>query len=57
MNPEVDERDGYVPNVLYSCGGLVVGKDLILPFGVADHAIGVARVAVSELLDSMTRSD
>jgi predicted GH43/DUF377 family glycosyl hydrolase len=56
MAPEDDERDGYVPNVVYSCGGLVVGEDLILPFGVADHKIGVARVGVAELVDSMTRT-
>lgn len=51
--PREDERDGYVPNVVYSCGGLVHGEDLVLPFGVADHSIGFARIPISELLDSM----
>jgi predicted GH43/DUF377 family glycosyl hydrolase len=51
------ERDGYVPNVVYSCGGLINGENLVLPFGVADHHIGVATVALSELIDSMISTE
>lgn len=55
--PGEKERDGYVPNVVYSCGGLINGGRLVLPFGVADHHIGIAKVDVSELIDSMITND
>lgn len=45
-----DERDGYVPNVVYSCGGLVHADTLVLPFGVGDAAIRIATVPLPELL-------
>ena len=52
--PEADEQDGYVPNVVYSCGALVHNGILVIPYGVADTAIGFARVEVRRLLDAMT---
>jgi predicted GH43/DUF377 family glycosyl hydrolase len=48
------ERDGYVPNVVYSCGGLVHDGLLWLPYGISDARIGVAWVVVDELLAAMT---
>ncbi|MFO7671650.1 MAG: glycosidase, partial [Bacteroidales bacterium] len=51
--PEADERDGYVPNVVYSCGALVHAGTLVLPYGVSDAAIRVATVPVAEVLDAM----
>ncbi len=48
--PEAGEREGYVPNVLYTCGGLIHGQELILPFGISDTAIGIARVSLPDLL-------
>ncbi|MGV0737192.1 glycoside hydrolase family 130 protein [Mycobacterium syngnathidarum] len=45
-----DERDGYVPDVVYSCGALVHGDTLVLPFGVGDAAIRVGTVSLPELL-------
>jgi predicted GH43/DUF377 family glycosyl hydrolase len=50
LSPEAAERDGYVPNVVYSCGALANGDDLILPYGVSDAAIAVATVSLPELL-------
>ena len=53
LSPAADERDGYVPNVVYSCGGLVNDGLLWLPFGIDDARIGVANVALDELLDAL----
>ena len=53
LEPGEAERDGYVPNVVYSCGGLVHGKNLVLPFGVADHSIGIAVVPFEDLIGAM----
>ncbi|MGW4099132.1 glycoside hydrolase family 130 protein [Mycobacterium sp. NPDC004974] len=48
-----DERDGYVPNVVYSCGALVHADTLVLPFGVGDSAIRIATVPLPELLGAL----
>lgn len=52
--PSADERDGYVPNVVYSCGALLHGDTLVLPYGCSDAAIRVALVDVPELLAAIT---
>ena len=44
LSPTPDEQDGYVPNVVYSCGALVHNGGLIIPYGMGDSAIGVATV-------------
>ena len=36
MTPGPEEREGYVPNVLYSCGGLIHGETVVLPYGCSD---------------------
>jgi predicted GH43/DUF377 family glycosyl hydrolase len=51
--PSPKERDGYVPNVVYSCGGIVHGRTLLLPFGVADNFASFATVDVGRLLAAM----
>ncbi len=48
------EQEGYVPNVVYSCGAIVHDGLLWLPYGIGDARIGVAWVAVDELLARMT---
>lgn len=53
LHPAADERDGYVPNVVYSCGALVHAETLVLPYGIGDCAIGIATVALPELLAAM----
>jgi predicted GH43/DUF377 family glycosyl hydrolase len=50
MVPEADERDGYVPNVLYSCGSMVHLDHLVLPYGFSDAGIKVAQVRIPDLL-------
>jgi predicted GH43/DUF377 family glycosyl hydrolase len=47
--PTESERDGYVPNVVYTCGALVHGDRLIVPYGCADSSIGVAVVDLPAL--------
>ncbi len=48
-----DEREGYVPNVVYSCGGMVHGDHLVLPYGVADQRTAFARCSLGELLEAL----
>src|SRR5450432_667129 len=50
LSPEHTEREGYVPNVVYSCGGQIHGKDLIIPYAMSDYASTFALVNVEELL-------
>jgi predicted GH43/DUF377 family glycosyl hydrolase len=54
LEPRADERDGYVPNVVYSCGAFLHDKVLWLPFGIGDSRIAVARAALEDVLDAMT---
>lgn len=53
LAPSPAERDGYVPNVVYSCGGIVRDRMLLLPFGVADTFATIATVSVDSLLADM----
>jgi predicted GH43/DUF377 family glycosyl hydrolase len=48
-----EDREGYVPNVVYSCGGMRVGEDIFLPYGVADSSVAFAFVSIKELLGAM----
>jgi predicted GH43/DUF377 family glycosyl hydrolase len=54
LSPDEDEREGYVPNVVYSCGSMIHGEYLILPYGYADVGAGVATIPVAELLAQLT---
>lgn len=53
LTPSPTERDGYVPNVVYSCGALAVGRDILLPYGVADSFTAFATTTVDRLLAVM----
>lgn len=53
LEPDDDEREGYVPNVLYSCGGLVHSGRLVLPYAYSDRACSVASFELEELLGAM----
>jgi predicted GH43/DUF377 family glycosyl hydrolase len=55
LKPNENEREGYVPNVVYTCGALVHNGELIIPYGLADHATGFATVALSDVLAGMER--
>jgi len=50
LAPETDEREGYVPNVVYTCGGCLHNGQLILPYGFSDVGIRIATVPLDELL-------
>lgn len=54
LAPTADERDGYVPNVVYSCGGVVHDGRLWVPYGIGDTRIGVAWFDLAELLAALT---
>lgn len=54
LSPEGIERDGYVPNVVYSCGSLLHGGNLILPYAMSDKATKIASVPLEDLLKAMT---
>jgi predicted GH43/DUF377 family glycosyl hydrolase len=53
LKPSPKERDGYVPNVVYSCGAMVHGRTLLLPYGVADNFTSFASCPVDALLARM----
>jgi predicted GH43/DUF377 family glycosyl hydrolase len=53
LTPSPDEQNGYVPNVVYSCGALLHRDTLVLPYGIADGAIGVATISAPALLDRL----
>ena len=52
--PAEDERDGYVPNVVYSCGSMIHGDHLVLPYGFSDIGTRVATVPLGDLLTRLT---
>lgn len=53
--PADQERFGYVPNVVYSCGGMIHADRLILPYAMSDVATSIAVVSLNELLESLQR--
>ncbi|MDF3056355.1 MAG: putative glycosylase [Rariglobus sp.] len=50
-----EEREGYVPNVVYSCGGLVHEGNLIIPYAMSDQCASFAHVPLTELLDELKK--
>lgn len=50
LAPVDHDREGYVPNVVYSCGGARVGDKLFLPYGISDSAIGFAFADLSDIV-------
>ncbi len=48
-----EDREGYVPNVVYSCGGMRVGEDIFLPYGVADSSVAFAFVSIKDIIAAM----
>ena len=53
LKPNPSEREGYVPNVVYSCGAMLHQGQLVIPYGLADHATGFATVSLAEVLAAM----
>jgi len=56
LKPKDEEREGYVPNVVYSCGALVHRGRLILPYGLSDSAAAIVTIELSDLLSALRRS-
>ena len=53
LEPDEGEREGYVPNVVYTCGALVHNNELIIPYAMSDSAASVATVPLPALLDAL----
>ncbi len=51
--PDESERDGYVPNVVYSCGAIIHQEKLIIPYAMSDTRSGVASLLLDELTSNM----
>jgi len=56
LAPEPNEQDGYVPNVVYSCGGLLHGDTLVIPYGIADTSTRIATVSWTDLRSALLAS-
>lgn len=56
LSPLEDEREGYVPNVVYSCGSIIHNNTLILPYAVSDYSSTYATVDMLELMDALKKS-
>ncbi len=50
LSPTEEEREGYVPNVLYTCGAIIHNDEVIIPYSMSDTASGIAVVPVKRLL-------
>ncbi len=53
LSPNAEERDGYVPNVVYSCGSLIHNNELILPYAMSDYSSTFARIPLDDLFREM----
>jgi predicted GH43/DUF377 family glycosyl hydrolase len=53
ITPSEEEREGYVPNVVYTCGALIHHNQLIIPYAMSDITTGIATVSLSEVIDNM----
>ncbi len=56
LEPNANEREGYVPNVVYSCGALVSGGKLIIPYAMSDYASTFATVPLDDVLGAMIKT-
>jgi predicted GH43/DUF377 family glycosyl hydrolase len=54
IEPYGNERQGYVPNVVYTCGALKHNGSLVIPYAMSDHASAIATLDLGELLDTLT---
>jgi len=53
LSPNESEREGYVPNVVYTCGAMIHGSELIIPYAISDYSSTFASVSVEDLLGAM----
>ena len=52
--PNAHDREGYVPNVVYSCGALIHQDELIIPYASGDQRCGIATLSLPQLMDRLT---
>jgi predicted GH43/DUF377 family glycosyl hydrolase len=53
IKPDENEREGYVPNVVYSCGSLLHGRQLIVPYAMSDYATTFATLSLDDVLGAL----
>ena len=53
IEPDETEREGYVPNVVYTCGAIVHADQLIVPYGFSDTGVAIARLPLPRLLETL----
>ena len=53
LSPADQDREGYVPNVVYTCGAMKHGDLIFMPYGVADSSVAFAFVPIAKLLELM----
>ena len=56
MMPNEKEREGYVPNIIYSCGSIIHNDELIIPYAMSDYASSFVTVPVDELLEELKKN-
>ena len=54
VSPSDEDREGYVPNVVYTCGAMAHGRRLFMPYGVADSSVAFGFIDIDELLATMS---
>ncbi|MFO8087129.1 MAG: glycoside hydrolase family 130 protein [Bacteroidales bacterium] len=55
LSPNDEEREGYVPNVVYSCGSMIHNDDLVIPYAMSDYASTYATVKLKDLLQALKK--
>ena len=53
LSPKDSDREGYVPNVVYTCGAMRVGEVLFMPYGISDSAIGFATASIADVIATL----
>lgn len=56
LEPDANEREGNVPNGVYSCGGLTHARELIIPYAMSDYTSTFATVPLADVLDAMVQT-
>jgi predicted GH43/DUF377 family glycosyl hydrolase len=54
LAPNAHEREGYVPNVVYSCGALIHQDELIIPYALGDQRCSIATLRIPQLMAKLT---
>lgn len=55
LEPDDNEREGYVPNVVYTCGALLYGDKLVMPYAMSDYATSIALVDMDRLMKKLLK--